>query len=167
MRVFVGAVALVLAAGSLGAGSGSQRYVPFTPVASDSYGVGMNKYDPRHGDIYVIVNRAGLNRVSGLVTAKDWRAMRRVNLRKSIVVAVFSDFGSGGGGDMCPKALTIQRLRVDRGQLDVKAEVKLGSACASIPEVSAAHVYSVAAVARGSMGKVPTPRHLWFTFTDS
>ena len=158
----VGAAALILAGTALGAGAGQKRYLPFTLLGGDEIatGFGTEPY-PSHPPLLIASRKAGVSRLMRLVKPEDQERLRQVDLRQSIIVAAFADYNSHP--DLCRKNLTLRRIRLIQRHITAIATVEnenWNGGCGTIPEVTGAHLYSLATFPRRFSPKAPRPGYL-------
>lgn len=158
--MIVGAAALALAGTALGAGASQKRYLPFTLLGGDEIatGFGTEPY-PSHPPLIIASKKAGVSRLMRLVKPEDQEQLHQVDLSQSIVVAAFVDYNSLPY--LCRKNLTLRRVRLIQRHINATATVENWDAgCGVVPEVTGAHLYSLATFPRRFSPKAPRPGFL-------
>jgi hypothetical protein len=161
-KLVVGATALVLAGTALGAGATPQRRLPLTVLGGGEIATYMggfgNESHPSHPSLLVVSTKKGATRLMLLVKPEDQERLGQVDFRRSIVVAAFVDYNAMP--DLCREHLTLRRLGLVNHRIYAKATVEAVTNCATIPEVTGAHLYSLGTFPRHLAAKIPKPGYL-------
>lgn len=139
MKKIAVAAVLLFVCGSLTAGASTQRYVAFTPLATDGYGIDMSEGHHPHKPLYVAFTRKDTWKFSGKIRREDQPKLEAVDFRRSVVVAVILDYAP----QLCVESVTLKRVRVLTDRVDATAVVKQGSNCFWVPENAGTHFYSL------------------------